>query len=294
MTTLRYWDPTTSSWVAMAGPQGIQGAQGAQGIQGAQGAQGIQGPGFSGATAGGDLTGTYPNPTVARLQGVPVNSTAPGAATIPFYNPTGDSAPANQWIPVTLAGDIIQANWPSAVNAPVSYQVRGLYGQPMSAPGGTGTTIRFNGTQWVPCATGGNISNNATYMNNPAGNWAAPSGFSVIGGMSPANLPMNAMQTYLLIATVTITGTAGTLVEIGFSQSTTGWVFSGGWTTNAYFQIPVQGYPVSVTCWGFLGNYSATSVYLCIQTNAAGVTVIRNQYNYCTGQLAVALGYGNS
>ena len=51
------------------------------------------------AAAGGDLSGSYPGPTVAQLQGKPVASTAPTDAQLLVWN-------GSQWAPVSLSGEV--------------------------------------------------------------------------------------------------------------------------------------------------------------------------------------------
>jgi hypothetical protein len=230
---------------------------------------------------------------VTNFRGYTVDPASPGGGSVMqlvAYQGTGTWV----WAPVSLGGDIIWATQPTGPNTPAGYQVRGLWGLPMTGQLSAGQYYRYNGSNLVSSAGAGNISNNALYMNSPSANWTAPTGFSVIGNLSGSPLPLTANLIYLVIGTVTVQGPIGTIVEVGFSNTGTAFGFNG-WPANAYFHLPQSSYNVSVTCWAFIGAAAAAqNLYLCIQTNGPNVVVVRNGINYCTGVVATALSYGNN
>lgn len=131
----------------------------------------------SGSTAGGDLSGTYPNPTVDGLQTYPVSPTAPasnqvltwtGAAWTPtftggssgsaaygmFADTTDQPLTANvpltiQYNTVELAGGVTVANDLSLRPTRLTVPVSGVYtidvSPQMLHTGGTGAIVRFWG-----------------------------------------------------------------------------------------------------------------------------------------------------
>lgn len=99
-------------------------------------------------SASGDLSGTYPSPAVARIQGRAVSSTAPTTNQVLKFDGT-------QWAPAAdtgitqLTGDVTTSNGSGVQNATV-LRIQGT--AVTSATPTVNQVLKFNGTAWAPAA----------------------------------------------------------------------------------------------------------------------------------------------
>mgnify|MGYP000978308969 CR=1 FL=1 len=185
------------------GPQGETGPQGPQGPQGVQGPQGPQGPeGPSTGAASGDLTGNYPNPSIA-------NTATAGANIVNAINTSSSTINAarlqstvtTQGNSFNGASQLVKLDGSSQLPAVSGVNITNLNASNLSS--GTVATARLDAT----VTTQGNSFNSANQLVKLDGSSQLPavSGANLTN-LNASNLSSGTVATARLDATVTTQG----------------------------------------------------------------------------------------
>jgi hypothetical protein len=216
--------------------------------------------------AGGDLTGTYPNPTIAKLQGTNLSISAPAGGNILVYNAT-----SSQWVNQAITGDItISESGVAAVQAnsvALGTDTTGNYVLGLSA--GNGASVSGSaGEGWTPTvsvlygaiantAVQGNTSITVTAGTNLSGGGAITLGTGGTVTLNVSNSPTFSGTLVVQGATASV-GTAAQQGSVVLSDgsSNTGTVQTASLGQNTTYTLPDPG---------------ASSASICLSTgNCAG------------------------
>ncbi|HSX17208.1 MAG TPA: hypothetical protein VLH86_03850 [Patescibacteria group bacterium] len=209
-------------------------------------------------SAGGDLTGTYPNPTIAKLQGTNLTITSPAAGHILVYNGTNGA-----WENHALTGDIaISETGASAVQAnavALGTDTTGNYVLGLTA--GNGVSVTGSAAEgWSPTVTvlygstastavEGNTSISVTAGTNLTGGGAITLGAGGTVTLNVASSPTFSGTLAVQGATATIgTSSQQGSVVLNDGSSNTGTIQTAALGQNTTFTLPDPGAGTATIC----------------------------------------------